>query len=94
MEFKRDYVRDELFNSDYKIKPEVYIKYEINPDSTFKTFTVLFKHKDKQWILEEIYKGNTNKTDYCTLTGIEERFKRFVDAEKKLVELMKNGNTR
>jgi hypothetical protein len=31
-------------------------------------------------------------TDYCTVTSLEDHFKRFVDAEQKLVELMKNGN--
>ena len=89
MEYKRDYIRDELFNSAYRIKPTVYIKYELNPDNTFKTFTLLFQYKDKEWVLEEVYKDNTNMTDFCTLTGTDEKFKRFVDAERKLVELMR-----
>ena len=92
MNFKRDEVREELFNSSYHIKPIVYIKYEINPDGTFKTFTLLFQYKDKEWILNEVYKDNTNMTDFCTLG--EETFKRFVDAELKLVEYMKNGYPR
>lgn len=92
MEWKRDCVREELFNSSYGIKPTVYLKYELNPDNTFKTFTLLFKHKDKEWVLEEVYKDNTNMTDFCTLAG--ETFKRFVDAELRLVEIMKNGDPR
>ncbi len=92
MNYQRDLVREELFNSSYQIKPTVHIKYEMNDDGTFKTFTLNFGHKDKSWILEEVYNGNTNMTDYCTLTGTEEKFKRFVDAELKLLELMKNGD--
>lgn len=93
MEYKRDEVREELFNSSYHIKPVVHIKYELNPDQTFKTFTLKFGFKDKEWILEEVYKDTTNMTDYCTLTGVDTQFKRFVEAELKLVEEMKNGNT-
>jgi hypothetical protein len=92
MEYTRDLVREELFKSEYKIKPTVHIKYEVNDDGTFKTFTLNFGHKDKCWILEEVYKENTNLTDYCTLTGTDERFKRFIDAELKLVELIKDGD--
>jgi hypothetical protein len=89
MEFKRDQVREDLYNSSYHIKPIVHIKYELNDDDTFKTFTLKFGYKDKEWILEEVYKGNTNLTDYCTLTGIEEKFDKFYLAELKLVDLMK-----
>jgi hypothetical protein len=92
MDYKRDEVREDLFNASYKIKPEIHIKYELNTDGTFKTFTLNFKFRDKVWILEEVYKDNTNMTDYCTLTGTDEKFKRFVDAELKLLELMKDGN--
>ena len=92
MEYTHDPVREDLFNSSYQIKPSVYIKYELNDDGTFKTFTLNFGHKDKCWILEEVYKGLTNMTDYCTLTGTDEKFKRFVDAELKLVELIKDGD--
>ena len=91
MEYKRDTVRDELFNAEYRIKPTVYIKYEMNPDNTFKTFTLLFQYKDKEWVLKEVYKDNTNMTDYCTLTGTDEKFKRFVDAELKLVSFLKDA---
>lgn len=87
MDYKRDFVREDLFNSTYGIKPIIYIKYELNSDNTFKTFTLLFQHKDKEWVLEEVYKDNTNLTDFCTLK--DEKFKRFVDAELKLVSLMK-----
>jgi len=89
MDYKRDLVREDLFNSSYQIKPIVHIKYKINPDNTFKTFTLRFGHKDKEWILEEIYKGTTNMTDYCTLTGIDKTFDKFYKAELQLVELMK-----
>jgi hypothetical protein len=89
MDFVHDPAREELFNSSYNVKPSVHIKYEMNDDGTFKTFTLNFGHKDKCWILEEVYNGNTNMTDYCTLTGTDEKFKRFVDAELKVVELMK-----
>jgi hypothetical protein len=92
MDYQRDLVREELFNSEYKIKPTIHIKYELNSDGTFKTFTLNFGYKDKGWILEEVYNGNTNMTDYCTLTGTTEMFKRFVDAELKLVELIKDGD--
>jgi len=95
MEFKRDVVREDLFNSSYGLKPTVHIKYEMNDDSTFKTFTLKFNYNDKEWILHEEYKDNTNLTDYVTLTGVEEPFRNqkgaFSDAEKKLVEMMKNG---
>lgn len=93
MDWKPDLVRTDLFNSSYGIKPIVHIKYELNPDNTFKTFTLKFQFKDKEWILEEVYKDTTNMTDYCTLTGVDERFDKFYLAEKKLVEIMKNGNS-
>ena len=89
MDFKRDQVREDLYNSTYRIKPTIHIKYEMNEDNTFKTFTLKFQYKDREWILEEIYKGNTNLTDYCTLTGVEETFTKFYLAELKLVDLMK-----
>ncbi len=92
MDFKRELIREELFNSDYGIKPTVYIKYEMNLDGTFKTFTLKFRYKDKEWILEEVYKGTTNMTDYCTLTGTGEKFDKFYLAELKLAELIKNGD--
>lgn len=91
MEYKRDFVRDDLFNSSYHIKPTVYIKYEMNPDGTFKTFTLKFEYKNKEWILEEVYKDLTNMTDYCTLTGTDEKFDKFYKAELKLVELLKDA---
>ena len=93
MEFTHDPTREDLFNSSYQIKPQVHIKYELNGDGTFKTFTLKFGHKDKEWILEEVYKGTTNMTDYCTLTGTKEIFDKFYLAELKLVELMKDGDT-
>jgi len=89
MEYKLDPVRSDLFNSSYGIKPTVYIKYELNDDKTFKTFTLKFKHKDREWILNEVYKDRTNMTDYCTLTRIEDKFDKFYLAENKLVEMMK-----
>jgi hypothetical protein len=89
MEYQRDLVREDLFNSSYQVKPSVHIKYELNEDGTFKTFTLKFGYKDKEWILEEVYEGNTNMTDYCTLTGTDEKFKQFYKAELKLVDLMK-----
>ena len=92
MNDKRDFARENLFISYYGLKPKVYINYELNPDNTFKTFTLKFTYKDKEYILTEYYKDNTNLTDYCTLTGIEDRFNRFVDAELKLVSIMKDGN--
>lgn len=92
MEFTHDPAREELFNSSYKIKPSINIKYDVNPDGTFKTFTLKFVHKDKEWILEEVYKGVSNMTDYCTLTGLDDKFDKFYQAELKLVELMKNGD--
>jgi len=92
MNEQRDFVRGDLFKSAYGIKPKVFIKYELNPDGTFKTFILRFVYKDKEWTLTELYAGTTNMTDYCTLTGTDEKFKRFVDAELKLVEFMKNGN--
>jgi len=96
MEYKRDLVREDLFNSAYGVKPVVHIKYEMNDDKTFKSFTLKFEYKDKEWIMHEEYKDNTNMTDYVTLTGVEEKFVNpkgaFNDAEKKLVEMMKNGN--
>jgi hypothetical protein len=88
MDFKRDEVREDLFNSSYNVKPEIWIKYELNPDQTFKTFELKFKHKDREWDLVEIYKDNTNMTDYCTLTG-EDNFDKFYKAELRLVDLMK-----
>jgi hypothetical protein len=89
MVWKRDLVREDLFNSSYEVKPEVWIKYELNPDKTFKVFELKFKYKDKEWDLVEVYKDTTNMTDYCTLTGIEEKFDKFYKAEFKLVDLMK-----
>jgi hypothetical protein len=68
----------------------VWIKYELNPDKTFKVFELKFKYKDKEWDLVEVYKDTTNMTDYVTLTGIEEQFKQFYKAELKLVDLMKD----
>jgi hypothetical protein len=93
MEYKRDTAREGLFKSAYSVTPEIYIKYEMNDDGTFKTFTIKFKDKGREWILEEIYNGNSNLTDYCTLTGIDRKFDKFIDAELKLVELIKNGNS-
>ena len=90
---KRDEIREELFHQAYGFKPKVYISFEMNDDKTFKTFMLRFNFKDKNWILTENYKGKTNMTDYCTLTGTDEQFKRFVDAEYKLVELMKDGKS-
>lgn len=92
MDYQRDKIREELFYASYGFKPEVSIKYELNEDSTFKTFTLKFRWRGEDRILEEVYNGHTNMTDYCTLTGVTDNFKRFVDAELKLVELMKNGN--
>ncbi len=96
MEYQRDEVREDLFNSSYGLKPEVNIKYELNEDQTFKTFTLKFNYKDEEWILNEVYKDNTNMSEYVTLTGVEEPFVNpngaFNDAEHKLVEMMKNGN--
>jgi hypothetical protein len=93
MDWQRDLVREDLFNSSYKIKPEIWIRYETNPDHTFKKFELKFKYKDKEWNLVEVYKDNTNMTDYVLLTGINEPFKNIRgalnDAEHKLVELMK-----
>lgn len=89
MEYRRDIVREELFNSSYHIRPEIFIKYELNPDESFRNFTIQFKLGDRVWVLEENYKDSTNLTDYCTLTGVDEKFKRFVDAELKLFSLMK-----
>ena len=92
MDWKRDLVREDLFNSSYQIKPEVWIRYEMNPDSTFKIFELKFKHNDKEWDLVEIYKDNTNMTDHVTLTGTDAVFTKFYLAENKLVEEMKNGS--
>jgi hypothetical protein len=89
MDWKRDLVREDLFNSSYQIKPEVWIKYEMNPDNTFKIFELKFKHKDREWDLVEVYKDTTNMTDYVTLTGTEEQFKQFYKAELKLVDFLK-----
>jgi hypothetical protein len=65
----------------------------LNNDNTFKTFVIKFKHKDKEWTLEEVYDGTSNLTKYCKVSGIEEVFNNpkgsFNDAEKKIVELMK-----
>jgi hypothetical protein len=92
MTYLRDKIREELFYAAYGFKPEIWINYELNEDNTFKTFTLKFRWKGKDWILNEVYNGNTNMTDYCTVTSLEDHFKRFVDAELKLVELMKNGS--
>lgn len=89
MDWKRDLVREELFNSTYNLKPEIWIRYELNPDKTFKTFELKFKYKDREWDLVEIYKDTTNMTDYCTLTGKEEKIPKFYVAENELIKLMK-----
>jgi len=95
MEFKRDFAREELFNSNYHIKPEVYVGYEVNPDNTFKEIILKLKYKDKEYILDEHYEGTTNMTDVVNLIYEEttETFKNnkgaFNDAEHRLVELMK-----
>ena len=94
MNEKRDEIREELFKQAYGFKPEVYIYYEVNPDDTFKVCRLRFKYKDKEYILTEQYEGTTNLTAYCTVDGIDEKFKRFVDAEKKIVELFKDGDLR
>ncbi len=93
MQEQRDLVREDLFNNAYKIKPEIYISYDLNDDNTFKIFALRFILNNKDWILTEYYDGNKNLTNFCTLTGIKETFKRFIDAEKRLVEIIKNGKS-
>ena len=90
-EWERDEVREELFREAYWIKPVIHIQYEMNKDQTFKTFFLKFNFDDREWILQEFYKDNTNMTDYCTLAGSDLQYKRFVDAELEMVKRMKNG---
>ena len=99
MDFKRDLVREDMYVSNFKIKPEIYIKFETNPDYTFKTFTIKYKFKDKEWILKELYKDNTNLTESVSLImggeiDVVEFFNNpkgaFNDAEHKLVAIMKS----
>jgi len=93
MEFTREPIREDLFYSAHYLKPVVYVGYELNTDNTFKTIVIKVNYKDKEWVLIEVYKGNTNLSDYVTLTGVEEPFRNprgaFNDAELRLVELMK-----
>jgi hypothetical protein len=93
MDWKRDLVREDLFNSSYQIKPEVWIRYEINSDYTFKVIELKFKYRDREWDLVEVYDGNTNLSKHVTLTGIEKPFINprgaCNDAEHKLIELMR-----
>jgi len=91
MDWQRDLVREDLFDSSYHIKPEIWIRYETNPDHTFKKFELKFKHKDKEWDLVEHYKDNTNMTDYVTLTGKSESIDKFYKAELELVSIMKEN---
>lgn len=97
MNEKRDEVREDLFNQAYGMKPEVYIKYELNPDRTFKMFSIRFVWKDHSFYLVEHYKENTNMTDFCDVVEHpdygSEVYPRFVDAEKRIVELMKRWET-
>jgi hypothetical protein len=86
----RDMGRESLFNDAYGYKPVIYMYYELNPDKTFKIFRLRFVYKDNQYTLTEYYKDRTNTTDYCDLNG--ERFNRFVDAEIKVAEKIKNGD--
>ena len=85
----QDKAREDIFASTYGLRPRVYIYYELNDDKTYKIFRLRFNYKEKDYTLTEYYDGNSNLTDYCTLTGTDEKFDRFVDAEIKLVELMK-----
>lgn len=95
--FKRDEIRENMYHAEYGIKPEISLCYTLNPDDTFKEIVIKFKYKDKEYILDEYYEGTTNKTDVVKLIydGITESFRNprgaFNDAEKRLVELMKNG---
>lgn len=96
MIFNREPAREANFYTQYKLKPEIYLNYEANPDNTWKKITLKFLFHSKEWILTEYYQGTTNTTDLCTLTGTDEIFRNpkgaFNDAERKLVTFMKDGS--
>jgi hypothetical protein len=95
MDWKRDLVREDLFNSAHHMKPIIHVGYKTNDDGTFNTIVLKINYKDKEWILKEVYNGNTNLSEYVTLSSVEKKFINpkgaFNEAEHKLVELMREG---
>lgn len=85
----RDQVREELFNSTYGFKPQIYIYYELNSDKTFHLFRLRFVYGETEVILTENYDGNTNMTANCQLST-QETFNKFIDAEQRVREIL-NG---
>ncbi len=84
-EFKKRYGKDAaIFKTD-----------DFNDDKTFKQITYRFESpQGKHFVITEVYKGNTNDTDYCLMCytrddrKFEHRFYRFLDAEVKVADLL------
>ena len=94
---------EEAFFRRYGKKVNISRTYDLNEDKTFKQVTVRFETpKGNHYVLNEIYKENTNDTDYVLLCytkddrKFEHKHNRYIDAEISLVDKISEeeyGNT-
>jgi len=85
----RDLHRESCFKDEYGIEAQIHSQCWFNPDKTYDRVKIDFMINGKNYSLVEYMKGNA--TDYVfLLNGMEKlHFDKFIDAEKKLVEILK-----
>jgi hypothetical protein len=77
---------ERIVNEQYGVDVCIFIKKWLNDDGTFNKRYVRFVLPDKEYKLTEYFKDNG--TDFVTLG--EEKFKRYLDAELKVIDLLRS----